>query len=139
VGDWLTLERDLLRLDEGPELRLRPPGICIGRMVMAEIFRSIIEPLQKSAAVKSVFGEAVTAQGKTVIPVARIIYGFGGGTGHDKPGEGGGGGVVAAPLGVFEVTESRTRFVPLNEHRNLALSGLLGMGIGLAWARFRKA
>jgi len=103
---------------------------------MAEMFRSIIEPLQTSAAVKSVFGEAVTAQGKTVIPVARIGYGFGGSSG--SKGEGGGGGVGATPVGVFEVTETGTRFVPLNEKRNLLLSGLAGLCLGFAWARLRR-
>lgn len=103
---------------------------------MAEMFRSIIEPLQTSAAVKSVFGEAVTAQGKTVIPVARIGYGFGGGS--DGKGEGGGGGVGAAPVGVFEVTEASTRFVPINEKRNLAASALIGFCLGVVWGRLRR-
>ncbi|MGD1068746.1 MAG: spore germination protein GerW family protein [Bryobacteraceae bacterium] len=108
---------------------------------MAEIFKTITEPLQSSAAVKSVFGEPVTIQGKTVIPVARIAYGFGGGSGkraHEvRPGEGegGGGGVVATPLGVFEVTESETRFIPLHENRKFLASALAGLIIGFLWAR----
>ena len=32
-----------------------------------------------AANVKSVYGEPNTAQGKTVIPVAKIMYGYGGG------------------------------------------------------------
>jgi uncharacterized spore protein YtfJ len=103
---------------------------------MAEMFRSIVEPLQTSAAVKSVFGEPVTAQGKTVIPVARIGYGFGGGSGGQ--GESGGGGVGAVPIGVFEVTGAGTRFVPLHEKRALVLSGLVGPGLGLMWARLHR-
>ena len=108
---------------------------------MAEILKSIIEPLQKSAAVRSVYGDPVSAQGKTVIPVARIAYGFGGGAGRggpdDKPGEGegGGGGVVAVPVGVFEVTDTHTRFVPLHDHRRLLAIGLLGFGLGWLWAK----
>ena len=67
---------------------------------------SLIDPLSKSASVSSVYGEAFTANGKTIIPVARIAYGFGAGSGR-KPGEsasgegeGGGGGVYAEPVGV---------------------------------------
>jgi uncharacterized spore protein YtfJ len=48
---------------------------------MGEVLKSTIEPLQNSAVVKSVFGQPVSAQGKTIIPVARIAYGFGGGSG----------------------------------------------------------
>jgi uncharacterized spore protein YtfJ len=103
---------------------------------VTEIFRSTVEFLKNSAAVKSVFGEAVTAQGKTVIPVARIAYGFGGGSGHK--GEGGGGGVTASPLGVLELTEGGTRFVPFDEKRKLAACVLIGMAIGFAWGRSRR-
>ena len=110
---------------------------------MSEILKSIIEPLQTSAAVKSVYGDPISAAGKTIIPVARIAYGFGVGSGKGSgpglpgEGEGGGGGVVAAPAGVFEVTGSHTRFVPLHESRNLLLAGLIGFGLGLLCARAR--
>jgi uncharacterized spore protein YtfJ len=112
---------------------------------MPEIFKTIIEPLQNSAAVKSVFGDPVAAQGKTVIPVARIAYGFGGGSGkrvHEAmpgEGEGGGGGVVATPLGVFEVTDSETRFIPLNENRKFVAGVLAGLAAGFIWARRSQA
>ncbi len=111
---------------------------------MAELFKSIIEPLQSSAAVKSVFGDPVTAQGKTVIPVARIAYGFGGGSGkgvhsHEPgEGEGGGGGVMASPLGVIEITDAETRFVPLDENRKFVLAGLVGLLIGFLWAKISR-
>jgi uncharacterized spore protein YtfJ len=44
------------------------------------------ESLGSSATVKAVFGEPVHAAGRTVIPVAKVAYGFGGGfgTGHEK-------------------------------------------------------
>ena len=107
---------------------------------MSELFKSIIDPLQTSAGVKSVFGDPITAQGKTVIPVARIAWGFGGGSGkgdhHGQPGEGygGGGGVAAMPLGVYEVTEAETRFIPLNEHRKMIAGILFGIALGFICA-----
>lgn len=111
---------------------------------MSEIFKSIVEPLQNSAAVKSVFGDAVSAQGKTVIPVARIAYGFGGGSGkrgrQESPDEGGGGGggIVAIPIGVFEITDSQTRFISLHENRKVLAGALIGLCAGLLWARRNK-
>ena len=67
--------------------------------------------------VKAVFGEPVTADGRTIIPVAKIMYGFGGGGGMNRMGAreenaaargqeggGGGGGVRAVPVGVIEVS-----------------------------------
>ena len=44
----------------------------------------ILQSLKESiltANVKAVYGEPIAAQGKTVNPVAKIIYGFGGGAG----------------------------------------------------------
>ncbi len=108
---------------------------------MTDLFKSTIERMQTTAAVKFVFGDAVSAQGKTIIPVARIAYGFGSGSGRSKresepgEGEGGGGGVVATPLGVFEVTETETRFIPLNEHRKVVAAAVLGLCLGLVWSR----
>jgi uncharacterized spore protein YtfJ len=119
---------------------------------MSELIKSIIDPLHQSAAARSVYGEPVTAQGKTVIPVARIAYGFGGGSGKahssitprigegqgEGEGGGGGGGVIAMPVGVFEVTDSGTRFVPANGDRKLLGAALAGIGLGLIWGRLRR-
>lgn len=61
---------------------------------------AILQSLKESivaANVKAVYGEPVAAQGRTIIPVAKIIYGYGGGAGtggvgSSGRGEGGGGG-----------------------------------------------
>jgi uncharacterized spore protein YtfJ len=119
-------------------------SVCTGINQMHELLKSIIEPLQESAAVKSVFGEPVVAQGRTIIPVARIAYGFGGGggkgvrNGAPGEGEGGGGGVVAIPLGVVEMTDRETRFIPLHQNRKLVAAGFAGVCLGLLWARRAK-
>jgi uncharacterized spore protein YtfJ len=104
-------------------------------------FQSIFEPLSKSANVKSVYGEAIAAQGKTIIPVARIAYGMGGGggkkLGQSNPGEGegGGGGIYATPVGFLEITDAETRFVPLGEKRKLLGAVLIGFCLGALWSR----
>jgi uncharacterized spore protein YtfJ len=107
-------------------------------------FPTFIEPLSKSATVKAVYGEPITANGKTIIPVARIAYGFGGGSGR-KPdtaksleGEGGGGGIYATALGVIEVTDSQTRFIAVHEKRKLAAALLVGFCLGAMTFRRRR-
>jgi uncharacterized spore protein YtfJ len=114
---------------------------------MNELLKSIIDPLESSASVKRIYGEPISANGKTVIPVARIAYGFGGGSGRGllpgkegsdhKEGEGGGGGggVVAVPVGLYEVSDTGTRFVPMRDNRKLVAAGLLGVCLGLLWRR----
>ena len=90
-------------------------------MNAAELLQRMGDTLGSTATVKSVFGEPIHVNGKTVVPVAKVAYGFGGGAGAGKQGDnaerqgeggGGGGGVRAFPAGALEITEGRTRFVP---------------------------
>jgi uncharacterized spore protein YtfJ len=110
------------------------------------LLQSLHENLAARAQVKSVFGEPVTAGEKTIIPVAKIAYGFGAGAGTSEMGEkrpkgeggGGGGAVRATPIGVFEVTPKETRFVAIQDKKKLAGTLLLGAGLGLLLGRRRS-
>ena len=72
------------------------------------------------AATGAVFGEPVEHDGVTVIPVAKVRFGFGGGSGRGieegsesgdiGEGSGGGGGVMASPLGFIEIRDGRADF-----------------------------
>lgn len=118
-------------------------------MSLQQHFQSIMERLQGSASVKTVYGEPIVAEGKTVIPVARVAYCFGVGSGPAKKDEGQtegekaggmGGGVYAKPVGVVEITKEDTRFIPIDERRKLAGALLLGflLGILIASGRSKK-
>src|SRR5690349_7066625 len=118
-------------------------------MAATDILQQIGESLGSSATVKAVFGEPVHAAGRTVIPVARVAYGFGGGfgTGHGKTesdkgrhgeGGGGGGGVRAYPAGALEITEEGTRFIPFTDYRWLAAALGAGALLGGLIARRRR-
>lgn len=111
---------------------------------------AILQSLKESivtANVKAVYGEPIAAQGKTVIPVAKIIYGYGAGAGTGGVGNsgtrgeggGGGGGARAIPVGVVEVSNQQTRFVPISDRRKLAGAVAMGIGLGivLGWRRRR--
>jgi uncharacterized spore protein YtfJ len=107
----------------------------------------IAETIGSTATVKSVFGEPILANGKTVVPVAKVAYGFGAGFGTAKEGPqrdpqgeggGGGGGVRAFPAGALEITAEGTRFVPFRDPLWLAaafMSGVLLTALLLARRR----
>jgi len=67
-----------------------------------------------TANAKSIYGEPVERDGVTVIPVAKVAYGFGGGGGkkENEEGSGGGGGVMVTPVGYIEIKNGQTRFRP---------------------------
>ena len=120
-------------------------------MAATDILQQIGESLGSSATVKAVFGEPVHAAGRTVIPVAKVAYGFGGGfgTGHGKTesdkgrhgeGGGGGGGVRAYPAGALEITEEGTRFIAFPDMRLMAGAFAAGAMWGaLVLSRRRKS
>jgi len=103
-------------------------------MNATEMLQKVGETLGSTATVKSVFGEPIQAGGKTVVPIAKVAYGFGagGGSGPDKKGEGGGGGggVRAFPAGALEITETTTRFIPFADVRSLAAVFAAGIALG---------
>lgn len=108
--------------------------------------------LGQNASIKNVYGDPVTAQGKTIIPVAKIAMGLGGGYGHkngkeqkgatDSPqaddtkgeGAGGGGGMYATPKGVYEISDKCTRFIPADATKQFlsvaAMAFLAGRWVG---------
>lgn len=65
----------------------------------------VIQAAKDHITVSRVFGEPYERDGVTVVPVARIYGGGGGGTGEDgaQQGEGGGIGFVARPVGVYVI------------------------------------
>jgi len=114
-------------------------------MNIKETLETLAERLQ-STSVRTVFGEPISAEGKTIIPVASVAYGFGGGGGlsgkqpeesrnQNAEGGGGGGGVRAVPAGVVEITREQTRFLRFDDWRPLATAALIGVGVGIALSR----
>jgi uncharacterized spore protein YtfJ len=111
------------------------------------LLQSLKESILADANVKAIYGEPISAHEKTIIPVARIMYGYGAGAGtggigeKNTRGEGGGGagGVRAIPVGVIEVSNQQTRFVPITDRKKLTGAVLTGVGLGiwLGWRRRR--
>ena len=103
-----------------------------------EVFKSIVD----HAGAKMVYGEPIRLDNKTILPVAKVRYGFGGGGGAGKKGDqqggGGGGGLIAVPVGIVEVTETETRFVPITTGRAVLAALGLGFLLGLVLSKRRR-
>jgi len=113
-----------------------------------EMLEKLGKSLGFTATVKSVFGDPIHVDGKTVVPVAKVALGFGAGFGAgpemqhslaDGHGEGGGGGggVRAVPAGALEITPSSTRFVPFRDMRWLAAAFCGGVILGAFFSHRR--
>ncbi len=115
----------------------------------AEVTRLLdaFDAMRKEANVNACFGAPVTTEGRTVIPVARVGYGFGMGTGHPRlppggsgeehlaaspGGRGGGGGMTSSPIGLIEIEPEGVHVEPILDQQRVAIVAML---VG-AWAIF---
>ncbi|MGD8397739.1 MAG: spore germination protein GerW family protein [Anaerolineae bacterium] len=112
-------------------------------MVLNRLFENIHET-REAAHWRSAFGEPQTVGEQTIIPVARVSYGFGlgfgqaGPQGAEAPGEdapdeamaggeggGGGGGAMTRPVGALVVTPDGVYFEETASSEKVALAGVL--------------
>ncbi len=83
---------------------------------MNDIPSMLADRVGSRASARAVFGDPVERDGVTVIPVARVRWGFGGGGGrggHEKDegeGSGGGGGASASPAGYIQIADGAAEF-----------------------------
>lgn len=76
--------------------------------VLPEILKTITGEMQKSLSAKTVVGDPITVDGKTIVPLISVGMGFGAGTGVGKDasgGGGGGGGLGMKPVAVIIIDQ----------------------------------
>ena len=101
----------------------------------------ILSKAGTSGAVKRVFGEPIERDGVTVVPVARIMQGGGGGEGTNQDAEGGGGGfgLIARPVGVYRIEGGDVTWVPAVDVTRVAIGGqIVGIVALLAFRSILK-
>jgi len=124
-------------------------------------FAPIAELLERSLSIRHVYGEPVHNGDKTVVPVAKVAYGFGAGGGrgparphragdkdaaapgagdenHEAQGAGGGGGVRMTPVGALEISPAGTRFVPFHPLAAWVGGAAFGLALGLMMLARRR-
>lgn len=122
-------------------------------MDIEQFLGSLGDRIGKHATVRNVFGDPIHHGDRTVIPVARIGYGFGGGIdrepAQDKSGEmskmgemtgksGGGGGLGATPAGALEIGPEGAHFIAFGSWKKTAAALLIGLAAGLLIGQFGK-
>jgi uncharacterized spore protein YtfJ len=106
-------------------------------MDFQELFRSLVN----QAGARTVYGDPISGEGTTIVPVARVNCGFGGGGkkgDQQQEGGGGGGGFVARPAGFIEISAGGAQFVPIVDYRNVALAFGAGVCLGLFLGKMRS-
>ncbi|CAI7976797.1 conserved hypothetical protein [Frankia sp. Hr75.2] len=125
----------------------RPGPVRDSADAAAALLERVVDRIGARASVTAVFGEPVVREKVTVVPVARMAFGFGGGAGrglhasHAGQGGGGGDGADTRPQGFIEITAAGAVFKPVRDPWTdvvLPLAGLAVLaapGIARAWSR----
>jgi uncharacterized spore protein YtfJ len=99
--------------------RAAPAAADAGRA--DRLVERLAELVGAKAGVRTVFGEPIRQGDLTVVPVARVRWGFGGGGGRADDertggsGSGGGGGVFADPAGYLQISPGGATFQPIRQ------------------------
>ncbi len=93
-----------------------------------------------------VFGEPIERGSVTVVPVARVMGGAGGGQGTDQgaegsqEGEGGGWGALARPAGVYVIDGDQVSWRPaVDADRALTAAAIVLVSLALMWRLTSRA
>ena len=97
-----------------------------------------VEKTRETADWGAAFGEPQVVEGKTIIPVAKVAYGFGLGFGsgsaepeeegeepYEGEGGGAGGGATSTPIGALVVSEEGVYFEETMDVGKVSLAGIL--------------
>jgi uncharacterized spore protein YtfJ len=109
------------------------------------LLERLADKLGGRASVTAVYGEPVTADGVTVIPVAKVAFGFGGGAGREvgaakgAEGGGGGGGAEAKPLGYIEIRDGIATYKPIRDPWSDVVLPLVALVIGGAMPKILRS
>jgi uncharacterized spore protein YtfJ len=117
-----------------------PIDVSLPRDRAGEFVVRLAEAIGARADASGVFAPPVTQNGTTVIPVARALWGLGGGSGtkqaeNARPESGGGGGVPVRPAGYIVLRRGRAKYRRINAVPALLLAALAGAGLALALLR----
>jgi uncharacterized spore protein YtfJ len=113
-------------------------------------FEPVSSFFERNLSIRHVYGEPVHHGETTIIPVAKVTYGFGAGgglrpgqgktpaedghpdSGPEARGGGGGGGARLSPIGALEIGPWGTRFIRYDELPRLLTA--LAFGLVIGWA-----
>ena len=91
-------------------------------MKVEDILKVVTEEIANMISTKTVIGEHITIEGRTIIPVTKVCFGFGsgGGEGKDKTGQegfggGGGGGGAIEPVAFLVVSKEDVKLYSVKE------------------------
>lgn len=81
------------------------------------LIERLAEQFGATANARHIYAEPIERDGVTVIPVAKAVYGLGGGSGkkESEQGSGGGGGIILKPVGYIEIKNGASRFRPVRD------------------------
>jgi len=113
----------------------------VNQTPQVDFLDGMAERFGATAKAATIFGSPIERDEITVIPVAKVAYGFGGGRGRGSMGDGsgGGGGMRVSPVGYIEMRNGGAAYKPIRNWAELipaiAAGGLLMLLCGKLFRR----
>jgi uncharacterized spore protein YtfJ len=113
----------------------------VTELAEADPVPKIADVISEHAGARLVYADPIVSEGVTVVPVARVRFGFGGGGGQSpraddarrSVGGGGGGGVIAAPAGFLVLRGDEVSYLPIRDPARTAIALAAG-ALAISWA-----
>jgi uncharacterized spore protein YtfJ len=89
-----------------------------GASASPTFIEKVAEKFGAQARSATVYSDPISSGNVTVVPVAKVRWGFGGGGGSKEGkehGSGGGGGMRITPIGYIELKDGRSEFKPIRD------------------------
>ncbi|GEL07776.1 GerW family sporulation protein [Salisediminibacterium halotolerans] len=92
------------------------------KKIDVSLLNGIFDKFASARDVSFVYGDPITLEHKTILPVAKVKYSVGAGSGYEQGedgendesrGEGGGGQFSIKPVGVYDITSEKTTYKPV--------------------------
>ncbi|MCS3924399.1 GerW family sporulation protein [Methanosalsum natronophilum] len=98
-------------------------------MDLEDLIKNISGDLEKLITTKTVIGDPIQAGNKTIVPITKVSFGFGGGGSTDANkketasdfGGGGGAGAKLDPIGFLVVSDEEVRLLRISEKTDLGI------------------
>jgi uncharacterized spore protein YtfJ len=84
--------------------------------------------IARTAQASAVFGEPVYQGATVIVPVAKAMWGVGGGKGPERTGDGSGGGMRVVPVGYIHIENGRARFHSIR--KSALVFGTIALAVG---------
>ena len=84
-------------------------------MSVENMIRTVLQEFREFARTETVVGKPIAVEDTVIVPVSKISFGFGAGSGKGSKDDGGGGTAGGGPVGFIVIRKGKAQLIPVQE------------------------